>query len=68
MKRFRFALQPVLDQRQRIEDEKQMVVAQKRRSLDEAEAGAYVASTRSFARTLIFCAVATLSSTPRNCA
>lgn len=38
MKRFRFALQPVLDQRQRIEDEKQMVVAQKQRSLDEAEA------------------------------
>jgi flagellar FliJ protein len=38
MKRFRFALQPVLDQRQRIEDEKQMIVAAKRRSLDEAEA------------------------------
>ncbi len=38
MKRFHFALQPVLDQRQRIEDQKQMVVAQRRRSLDEAEA------------------------------
>lgn len=38
MKKFRFALQPVLDQRERIEDEKQQVVAQKRRALDEAEA------------------------------
>jgi len=38
MKRFHFALQPVLEQRERVEDEKQMVVAQKRRSLDEAEA------------------------------
>jgi flagellar FliJ protein len=37
MKRFHFTLQPVLDQRQRIEDEKQMVVAQKRKALDEAE-------------------------------
>jgi flagellar FliJ protein len=38
MKRFRFALQAVLDQRQRIEDEKQMVVAVKKRAVDEAEA------------------------------
>jgi len=37
VKRFTFALQPVLDLRQRIEDEKQMIVAQKRRSLDDAE-------------------------------
>lgn len=37
MKRFRFQLQPVLDQRQRIEDEKQMVVAAKKRAVDEAE-------------------------------
>jgi flagellar protein FliJ len=38
MKKFRFALQPVLDQRQRLEDLKQQIVAQKRRALDEAEA------------------------------
>jgi flagellar protein FliJ len=37
MKRFHFVLQPVLDQRQRIEDEKQMVAAQKKRAVDEAE-------------------------------
>ncbi len=38
MKKFVFTLQPVLDQRQRVEDEKQQIVAQRRRSLDEAEA------------------------------
>ena len=37
MKRFHFALQPVLEQRERIEEEKQMVVAQKKRALDDAE-------------------------------
>ncbi|HTV73753.1 MAG TPA: flagellar export protein FliJ [Candidatus Acidoferrales bacterium] len=37
MKRFAFALQPVLDHRQRIEDEKQLVVAARKRALDEAE-------------------------------
>ena len=37
MKRFQFSLQPVLEHRERIEDEKQMVVAQKKRALDEAE-------------------------------
>jgi flagellar FliJ protein len=37
MKKFLFTLQPVLDQRQRIEDEKQQIVAQRHRSLDEAE-------------------------------
>jgi len=37
MKKFHFALQPVLDQRQRIEDAKQQIVAQKQRSLDQAE-------------------------------
>ena len=37
MKRFAFALQPVLDHRKRIEDEKQLVVAVRRRALDEAE-------------------------------
>ncbi len=37
MKKFVFTLQPVLDQRQRVEDEKQQIVAQRRRSLDEAE-------------------------------
>jgi flagellar protein FliJ len=37
MKRFKFALQPVLDQRKRVEDEKQLVVAARQRSLDEAE-------------------------------
>lgn len=38
MKKFIFTLQPVLDQRQRVEEEKQQIVAQRRRSLDEAEA------------------------------
>lgn len=37
MKRFTFPLQPVLDHRKRIEDEKQLVVAARARSLDEAE-------------------------------
>ncbi len=37
MKKFVFTLQPVLDQRQRVEDEKQQIVAQRQRSLDEAE-------------------------------
>lgn len=37
MKRFTFALQPVLDHRKRIEDEKQLVVAVRKRALDEAE-------------------------------
>jgi flagellar protein FliJ len=37
VKRFAFALQPVLDHRKRIEDEKQLVVAQRKRALDEAE-------------------------------
>ena len=37
MKKFVFTLQPVLDQRQRVEDEKQQIVAQRKRSLDEAE-------------------------------
>src|ERR1700756_5400297 len=38
MKKFVFSLQPVLDQRQRVEDENQQIVAQRRRSLDDAEA------------------------------
>jgi flagellar protein FliJ len=38
MKRFRFTLQPVLDQRKRVEDEKQVVVAARKRELDQAEA------------------------------
>lgn len=38
MKKFVFSLQPVLEQRQRIEDEKQQIVAQRRRACDEAEA------------------------------
>jgi flagellar protein FliJ len=38
VKRFSFALQPVLDHRKRIEDEKQLVVAVRKRALDEAEA------------------------------
>jgi flagellar protein FliJ len=38
MKRFKFALQPVLDQRKRVEDEKQLVVAARKRALDQAEA------------------------------
>lgn len=37
MKKFSFPLQPVLDHRKRIEDEKQLVVAQRKRALDEAE-------------------------------
>jgi flagellar protein FliJ len=37
VKKFRFPLQPVLDHRKRIEDEKQLVVAQRKRALDEAE-------------------------------
>jgi flagellar protein FliJ len=37
VKRFKFALQPVLDHRKRIEDEKQLVVAQRKRALDDAE-------------------------------
>lgn len=37
MRRFAFALQPVLDHRKRIEDEKQLVVAARKRALDEAE-------------------------------
>lgn len=37
MKRFAFALQPVLDHRKRIEDEKQLVVAVRKRAVDEAE-------------------------------
>jgi flagellar protein FliJ len=37
VKKFAFALQPVLDHRKRIEDEKQLVVAQRQRALDEAE-------------------------------
>lgn len=37
-KRFKFPLQPVLDQRERVEEQKQQVVAQRRRSLDDAEA------------------------------
>jgi flagellar FliJ protein len=36
-KRFKFSLQPVLDQRERIEEQKQQVVAQRQRSLDDAE-------------------------------
>jgi flagellar protein FliJ len=37
-KRFAFNLQPVLDHRQRIEDEKKQVVALRRRACDEAKA------------------------------
>ena len=37
MKKFAFALQPVLEHRERIEDEKQQVVAVRRRAVDEAE-------------------------------
>jgi flagellar FliJ protein len=37
VKRFSFALQPVLEHRKRIEDQKQLVVAARRRALDEAE-------------------------------
>jgi flagellar FliJ protein len=35
-KRFRFALQPVLDHRKRLEDEKQQTLALRRRAYDEA--------------------------------
>ena len=38
MKKFKFALQPVLDHRKRTEDEKQLVVATRKRALDQAEA------------------------------
>jgi flagellar protein FliJ len=37
VKRFAFALQPVLEHRKRIEDQKQLVVATRKRALDEAE-------------------------------
>lgn len=37
MKKFEFVLQPVLDHRKRIEDEKQLVVATRKRAVDEAE-------------------------------
>lgn len=37
-KRFKFPLQPVLDQRERAEEQKQQVVAHRRRALDDAEA------------------------------
>lgn len=37
MKKFSFSLQPVLEHRKRIEDEKQLVVATRKRALDEAE-------------------------------
>jgi len=37
MKKFAFALQPVLEHRERIEDEKQQVVAMRQRAVDEAE-------------------------------
>ncbi|HET9029705.1 MAG TPA: flagellar export protein FliJ [Candidatus Aquilonibacter sp.] len=38
MKKFVFALQPVLEQRKRVEEEKQQIVAQRKRAADEAEA------------------------------
>lgn len=38
MKKFVFRLQPVLEHRKRIENEKQLVLAQRKRALDEAEA------------------------------
>ncbi len=37
MKKFAFGLQPVLDHRKRLEDEKQLVVAQRKRALDDAQ-------------------------------
>jgi flagellar FliJ protein len=37
-KRFKFSLQPVLEQRKRVEDEKQQVAAQRQRELDRSEA------------------------------
>ena len=37
MKKFAFALQPVLEHRERIEDEKQQVVAVRQRAVDEAQ-------------------------------
>jgi flagellar protein FliJ len=38
MKAFKFTLQPVLEHRERIEDEKEQVVATRRRAYDEARA------------------------------
>ena len=38
MKKFKFPLQPVLDQRRRAEEEQQQIVAQRKRAVDEAEA------------------------------
>jgi flagellar FliJ protein len=38
MKKFKFTLQPVLEQRKRLEEEQQLVVAKRKRELDEAEA------------------------------
>ena len=38
MKKFHFTLQPVLQHRERVEDEKQQAVALKKRALDEADA------------------------------
>ena len=37
MKKFKFTLQPVLEHRKRIEDEKRIVVAARQRAVDEAE-------------------------------
>jgi flagellar FliJ protein len=37
VKKFKFSLQPVLEHRERIEDKKQQLVAQKKRALDDAE-------------------------------
>ena len=37
MRKFAFALQPVLDHRERIEDEKQQAVAVRQRAVDESE-------------------------------
>lgn len=37
MKRFRFALQPVLEQRERVEEEQQQNVARRKRAVDDAE-------------------------------
>jgi flagellar protein FliJ len=37
MKKFRFTLQPVLEHRERFEDEKQQVVAHRKRAVDDAE-------------------------------
>jgi len=38
MRRFAFTLQPVLEHRKKIEDEKQQVVAERKRAVDAAEA------------------------------